>query len=85
MDAIEQAIWADVEKHEDEDGCWTWSKPSGCNVIRLLAELSGKPLPAGRKMYRMPECLTGAKCVNPEHVGTAEQWMSWVRQRSEQI
>ena len=38
MDAVERAIWNDVEMHEN--GCWTWSRPAECNLIRLLAELS---------------------------------------------
>lgn len=75
MDKIERAIWADVQQHEN--GCWTWRGPSGCNVIRLLAELCGYPLPVRGKMYRMPECeMNGADCVNPDHVGTYEEWMS---------
>lgn len=73
MDAIEEAIWHDVEMHDS--GCWTWRGHSGCNIIRLLAELSGNPLPVGTKMFRMPECaMQSASCVNPSHVGTYEQW-----------
>lgn len=77
MDAVEQAIWADVDKHDS--GCWTWTGASGCNIIRLLAELSRDPLPANRKMYRMPECTMGKDCVNPDHVGTMQQWRSQIR------
>ena len=73
LDAVERAIWADVQRHEN--GCWTWVGQSGCNIIRLLAEMSGKPLPLLRRMYRMPGCVLGKDCVNPEHVGTAEEWM----------
>jgi hypothetical protein len=83
MDCVEQAIWNDIERHEN--GCWTWSKPCECNVIRLFAELFDKPLPAGRKLYRMPECHLGKECVNPDHVGTVEEWMSRVRQQSENV
>jgi hypothetical protein len=73
-DNVEEAIWADVQRHEN--GCWGWPgrKPE-CNIIRLLADLSGKPLPALRRMYRMPGCALGKQCVNPDHVGTAEEWM----------
>lgn len=81
MDNIEGAIWADVHQHES--GCWTWSGQSGCNIIRLLAELSGNPLPANRKMYRMPECkLDSAECVNPEHVGTYQDWLCRVQTKA---
>jgi hypothetical protein len=73
LDAVERAIWADVQRHEN--GCWTWAGQSGCNIIRLLADLSGKPLPVLRRMYRMPKCELGKDCVNPDHVGTAEEWM----------
>jgi hypothetical protein len=72
MDAIERAIWNDVEMHKS--GCWTWKGFAGCNIIRLLAELSGKPLPIGMKLYRMSECAMGKDCVNPDHVGTGRQW-----------
>lgn len=77
MDGVEQAIMADVERHDN--GCWTWTGPKGCNIIRRLAELSAKPLPANRRMYRMPECELGAECVNPEHVGTADEWSRAMR------
>ena len=26
-------------------------------------------------MYRMPDCAIGMDCVNPDHVGTSEQYM----------
>lgn len=76
MDAVERAIWTDIDTHEC--GCWTWKWPSGCNIVRLLAELVGNPLPVNMKMYRMPECEMGSDCVNPEHVGSSEQWMARV-------
>ena len=72
MDAIERTIWNDVEMHEN--GCWTWKGFAGCNIIRLLADFSGKPLPLATKLYRMPECsMQNASCVNPDHVGTGRQ------------
>jgi hypothetical protein len=77
IDAVEQAIWNDVQKHED--GCWTWNGPTGCSIIRLLARLCDHSLPVGVKMYRMPECDMGADCVNPFHVGTSEEWMARMR------
>jgi hypothetical protein len=77
IDAVEQAIWDDVAKHEN--GCWTWKGPSGCNIIRLLARLCDRQLPAGVRMYRMPECELAQVCVNPYHVGTSEEWMARVR------
>lgn len=77
IDPVEQAIWDDVEKCEN--GCWRWHGPEGCNIIRLLAELCGNALPAGVKMFRMPECCMGSVCVNPGHVGTSEQWMRRIR------
>jgi hypothetical protein len=80
MDAIEQAIWNDVEVHEC--GCWSWWGASGCSIIRLLAELAGNPLPVGTRMYRMPECkMQSACCVNPDHVGTNEEWEARVREK----
>lgn len=30
-------------------------------------------------MYRMPQCVLGMKCVNPEHVGTSEDYLYYVR------
>ena len=73
MDAVERAIWNDVEMHAN--GCWTWKGWAGCNIVRLLAEMSGKPLPANTKLYRMPECsMQSADCVNPHHVGTEREW-----------
>jgi hypothetical protein len=77
MDAVEQAIWADV--HEHENRCWTWSGPTGCSIIRLLAKLCENELPEGRKMYRMPDCELGKNCVSPYHVGTSEDWMFRLR------
>lgn len=77
MNKLEDAIWRDVEKHEN--GCWTWSGPKICKVTRVLAELLGNPLPYGRKLYRMPDCVMGAECVNPAHCGTSEDYMLHVR------
>lgn len=76
-DAVEDAIWRDVDKHEN--GCWTWTGPNICKIIPVLAELVGNPVPAGRKMYRMPDCILGAACVNPAHCGTSEDYMLHVR------
>ena len=81
VDDLELAIMADVDMHEG--GCWTWNKPSECNIIQLLAKLIGRDLPVGRgRLYRMPECTMGKVCVNPFHVGTSEEWTARVR-RSE--
>ncbi len=77
MDKLEDAIWKDVEKREC--GCWLWNGPTVCKVVRVLAELMGNPLPAGRKMYRMPHCIIGAECVNPAHCGTSEDYMAHLR------
>jgi hypothetical protein len=77
-DAVERAILADVDKHES--GCWTWGKPSECNILQILARLCGRRLPPGRAtLYRMPECVMGKDCVNPFHVGTSEEWLSSVK------
>ena len=57
IDAIELAILDDMQKHDC--GCWTWHGPTGfCNIIQLLAVMTGRELPAGRgRLYRMPECV----------------------------
>ncbi len=70
--------WNDVEAHIErrEGGCWTWDgSPVACNVYRLVAEAYGAPLPTGRKLYRMPGCKLGKDCVNPNHIGTGEDYM----------
>jgi hypothetical protein len=78
VDAVELAIMTDVDMHEG--GCWTWNKPSECNVIQMLAALIGRELPEGRKkLYRMPECTMAKVCVNPQHVGTLEEFEEAVR------
>ncbi len=77
MDVVERAVWNDVEMHEN--GCWTWSRRAECNIIQLLAELSGNPLPMNSKLYRMPDCGLGRNCVNPEHVGTSERWIARIQ------
>ncbi len=84
MDAVERAIWQDVVLQEND--CWRWKGASDCSVIRLLAELGGKPLPVNTRLYRMPECQLGKECVNPEHVGTSEQWVARIsgKRRSRQ-
>lgn len=69
MDNVERAIWQDVHIHES--GCWGFTGPRWCSVIRLLADLAGESLPVNKKMFRMPECTLGSECVNPEHVGTS--------------
>ena len=75
VDPVEHAIMNDVDTHEN--GCWTWSKPRyEVNIIRLLAEMLGQPLPAGVNLYRMPECRLGAQCVHPRHVGTHAEWLA---------
>lgn len=73
MQDVDKAIWDSVTEHPC--GCWSFSGPRDiCNVIPLLAELAGEPLPEGRTLYRLPDCQMGSACVNPKHFGTAEQW-----------
>jgi hypothetical protein len=45
------------------------------NIYRVVAEAYGVPLPAGQKLYRMPGCTVGRKCVNPNHLGTGEDFV----------
>ena len=53
--------------------------------MRLLAELEQIPLPMGKKLYRMPNCVLGKMCVNPQHVGTSEQYIRQIDPRNETI
>ena len=78
-DDVEDAIWRDVLKHAS--GCWTWTGPKICRVVCILADMTGNPLPIGRKMYRMPHCSLGIQCVNPQHVGTGEDYLWHLRAR----
>ena len=71
--------WNDVEKHIErhEGGCWTWDgSPLDGNVYRFVADAYGAPIPNGHgKLYRMPDCTVGRKCVNPDHLGTGEDFV----------
>jgi hypothetical protein len=71
--------WGDVEVNikRHESGCWTWiGPPLECNVYRFVAEAYGAPLPNGHgKLYRMPCCTLGRKCVNPNHIGSRDDYM----------
>jgi len=70
--------WSEVEPHIErhKSGCWTWdASPVEGNVYRIVAKAYGAPLPIGiGKLYRMPDCKFGMKCVNPNHIGTKEDY-----------
>ena len=56
--------------------------PMTCNVYRFVAEAYGAPLPLGQgKLYRMPDCKLGKACVNPNHIGTDEDFVRAVNGR----
>jgi hypothetical protein len=71
--------WGEVEVHikRHESGCWTWNgSPVEGNVYRIVAEACGAPTRNWNgKLYRMPDCTVGRKCVNPNHIGTIEDYM----------
>ncbi len=66
--------WFDIEPHieKHKNGCWTWlgALLEG-NIYRLVAEACGCPLPAGQKLFRMPDCALEKNCINPAHLGTS--------------
>jgi hypothetical protein len=68
------SVKVNLKRHKS--GCWTWvGAPMTCNVYRYVAEALGAPLPNGHgKLYRMPNCTVGRKCVNPNHIGTIENY-----------
>jgi hypothetical protein len=80
--------WKDIESHIErrEDGCWTWDgSPLDGNVYRVIAEAYGAPLPAGQKMYGMPNCTLGKECVNPSHLGTGADYVLALNGRRQEI
>ena len=70
--------WYDIEPHIErhKSGCWTWDgSPVEGNVYRNVARACGAPTPNwDGKLYRMPDCSVGRKCVNPNHIGTIEDY-----------
>ena len=81
--------WGEVEAHIErhESGCWTWDgAPLEGNVYRVIAEAYGAPLPVGKgKLFRMPDCKLGKACVNPNHLGTGEDFVLAVHGRRQEI
>jgi hypothetical protein len=81
--------WGEVEANiaRHESGCWTWvGAPTTCNVYRFVAEAYGAPLPFGLgKLYRMPDCTLGKECVNPNHIGTGEDFVRALNGRRQEI
>src|ERR1700694_1532977 len=80
--------WSDVEAHirRHNSGCWAWSgAPVEGNVYRFVAEAYGAPLPAGQKLYRMPNCKLGKQCVNPNHLGTGADYVLALNGRRQEI
>jgi hypothetical protein len=81
--------WGEVEAHIErhEGGCWTWvGAPMTCNVYCFVAEAYGAPLPVGLgKLYRMPDCRLGKECVNPNHIGTGEDFVRALNGRRQEI
>ena len=80
--------WGEVESHIErhESGCWTWDgSPVDGNVYCVVAEAYGAPFPSGRKLFRMPECKLGKPCVNPNHVGTNEDFVRALNGRRREI
>ncbi len=81
--------WSILEPHierREDCGCWTWDgSPLEGNVYRIIAEAYGAPLPAGPKLYRMPECKLGKECVNPNHLGTGADYVLSLNGRRQEI
>lgn len=80
--------WNDVAAHIErhDSGCWVWDgAPVGGNVYRVVAEAYGAPLPAGQKLYRMPDCKLGKGCVNPNHLGTGADYVLALNERRQEI
>jgi hypothetical protein len=81
--------WSDLESHierREDNGCWTWDGfPLEGNVYRIIAKAYRAPLPAGQKLYRMPECKLGKACINPSHLGTAADFVLALNGRREEI
>lgn len=80
--------WRSIEVHIErhEGGCWTWDgSPLEGNLYRVIAAAYGAPLPAGPKLYRMPECKLGKSCVNPNHLGTGADYVLTLHGRRQEI
>ena len=77
----EHSQWVFSHITKLESGCWQWTgaanKPG---IHRIVADLCGMRYPVGVAVYHMPECVLGDACVNPEHVGTREEWNRVVKQ-----
>jgi hypothetical protein len=43
------------------------------------------PLPAGEKLYPMPDCTLGKDCVNPNHLGTSADFVLALNGRRQEI
>jgi hypothetical protein len=69
--------WDEIEPHivRHASGCRTWDGSPAEGVFRLVSEALGIPLPSRNgKCYRMPDCTMGKECVNPNHVGSLENY-----------
>lgn len=78
------AVEAHIERR-DEGGCWTWDgSPVEGNLYRIIAEAYGAPLATG-KLYRMPACMLGKECVNPNHIGTGADFVLALNGRRQEI
>jgi hypothetical protein len=80
--------WDDIEPHikRHESGCWTWDGSPVEGVFRIVAEALGASLPSRNgKYYRMPDCTVGKKCVNPNHIGTIEDYWRTLDGRRQDI
>ena len=78
--------WGDVEAkiERHECGCWTWTgAPVPSNIYRYVAEAYGTPLPTGKTLFRLPGCVLVAGCVNPNHIGTSDDFMRAVQRQLE--
>jgi hypothetical protein len=79
--------WNEVDPHivRHDSGCWTWDgSPVEGNVYRVVAKAYGAPLPT-EKLYRMPDCTLGKECVNPNHLGTAADFVLAINGRRQEI
>ncbi len=81
--------WDDIEPHIErhESGCWTWDgSPVKGKVFRIIVDALGTPIPNGHgKLYRMPDCTVGRKCVNPNHIGNIEEYWRTLDGRRQDI
>ena len=80
--------WFDMEPHvvRHDSGCWSWDGfPLDGNIYRAVAEACGCPLPAGEKLFRMPDCALGKDCINPMHLGTSVDFVLALNGRRQEI